>query len=231
LFNLFSKAMDIHRIDTKLKEYKSSGKKMFATSSFQTRSVVLLHILSRIDNSIPVYFINTGFHFPETIQYKDIITKLLDLDVINLLPHVPKSMQTNSLGDLMFTYDPDYCCYLNKVQPVEALFDKYDVWINGIRAEQNTNRRHFREEESARKNTIRYHPLLSWKTEEVEEYIHRYSLPVHPLEIHGYKSIGCEPCTHPVNGDEHERDARWRGMKKTECGLHAREMAQHKNSD
>ncbi len=92
--------MDIHRIDTKLKEYKSKGKKMFATSSFQTRSVVLLHILSRIDNSIPVYFINTGFHFPETIQYKDIITKLLDLNVINLLPHVPKNMQTNRWATL-----------------------------------------------------------------------------------------------------------------------------------
>ncbi len=212
--------MEIHRIKTKLKDYRAQGKKMFATSSFQTRSVVLLHILSRIDKSIPVYFINTGFHFPETIQYKDFITNLLELNVINLLPHVPKSMQTNAMGDLMFTYDPDYCCYLNKVQPVEALFDKYDVWINGIRADQNSNRRNFREEESAKKGTIRYHPLLSWKTEEVEEYISKYGLPVHPLEANGYKSIGCEPCTHPAEGEKNERDARWRGMKKTECGLH-----------
>jgi len=215
--------MDIHRINTKVKEYQQSGKKLFATSSFQTRSVVLLHVLSRISKHIPIYFINTGFHFAETIQYKEHVTELLDLHVINLLPHVPKSMQTNTQGNLMFTYDPDYCCYLNKVQPVEALFEQYDVWINGVRADQNSNRQRFREEEHAGYGTIRYHPLLSWTNEEVEVYIDKYRLPVHPLEAKGYKSIGCEPCTQPANGGEHERDARWRGMKKTECGLHLRQ--------
>ncbi len=212
--------MDIERIKEKINGYKVADKRLFATSSFQTRSVVLLHVLSRIDKSIPIYFINTGFHFAETIQYKDFVAGLLDLYVINLLPHVPKSMQTNAQGNLMFTYDPDYCCYLNKVQPVEALFKQYDVWINGIRADQNSHRQRFREEENARHDTIRYHPLLSWTTEEVESYIDHFGLPFHPLEARGYKSIGCEPCTRPVNGGEDEREARWHGMKKTECGLH-----------
>ncbi len=212
--------MDIHRIKEKINNYQSEGRRLFATSSFQTRSVVLLHILSRIDKNIPIYFINTGFHFAETIQYKDAVAKLLGLQVINLLPHVPKSMQTNAQGNLMFTYDPDYCCYLNKVQPVEALFEQYDVWINGIRAHQNNYRQGLREEETMPQGTIRYHPLLSWTTGEVEAYIDQHGLPLHPLEAKGYKSIGCEPCTRPVNGGEDEREARWHGMKKTECGLH-----------
>lgn len=211
--------MQIQAIHDKITEYKQGGKSMFATSSFQTNSVVLLHLLSRIDKSIPIYFINTGFHFPETIKYKDTVTALLSINVIDLLPHVPKAMQCNASGDLMFTFDPDYCCYLNKVQPVEAILEKYDVWINGVRAEQNSIRRSFKQEEPTRHNATRYHPILDWTAEQMKAYILEYGLPVHPLQEKGYISIGCEPCTRPVNG-ENARDARWAGMKKTECGLH-----------
>ncbi len=211
--------MHINEIHQKIRQYKQEGKRLFATSSFQTNSVVLLHLLSHIDKSIPVYFINTGFHFPETIQYKDTVTRLLDLHVIDLLPHVPKAMQCNASGDLMFTFDPDYCCYLNKIQPVEAILEKYDVWINGVRAEQNSVRSNFRHEEATSHNTIRFHPILDWTAAEMNAYIRKHELPVHPLEKKGYSSIGCEPCTKPVNGDN-IRDARWAGMKKTECGLH-----------
>ncbi len=211
--------MQIQAIHDKIFHYKQEGKSMFATSSFQTNSVVLLHLLSRIDKTIPIYFINTGFHFPETIQYKDTVTDLLGINVIDLLPHVPKAMQCNASGDLMFTFDPDYCCYLNKVQPVEAILEKYDVWINGVRAEQNSIRRRFKQEEPTRHNTTRYHPILDWTAEVMNAYIKEYGLPVHPLQRKGYISIGCEPCTKPVNG-ENVRDARWSGMKKTECGLH-----------
>ncbi len=211
--------MDIHQIEHKIATYKAQGLRLFATSSFQTHSVVLLHVLSRIDKEIPVYFINTGFHFPATIQYKEMVQRLLGINVINLLPHVPKNMQRNASGDLLFTSDPDYCCYLNKVQPVEALFDHYDVWINGIRAEQNSNRKNFREEETSGRHAMRYHPLLRWTNKKMEQYIKLFDLPVHPLEKMGYKSIGCEPCTRPANGNK-VREGRWTGMKKTECGLH-----------
>lgn len=211
--------MDIEPIKTTLGRYKREGKRLFATSSFQTHSVVLLHVLSRIDPQIPVYFINTGFHFPETIRYKDMVTEMLDLKVYNLFPHVPKVMQTDAEGNLLFTFDPGYCCYLNKVEPVESLMKQYDVWINGIRADQNQNRSHFTIEEQVGHNTIRYHPLLKWSDETVAAYRHLYGLPVHPLEEKGYKSIGCEPCTRPVKSG-HSREGRWVGMKRTECGLH-----------
>ncbi len=211
--------MQIQSIQEKIFQYKNEGKRLFATSSFQTNSVVLLHIISRIDKTIPVYFINTGFHFPETINYKDQVTCMLGLRVTDLLPNVPKVMQCNAQGDLMFTFDPDYCCYLNKVQPVEALLDRYDIWVNGVRAEQNNIRSSFREEEATQHKAVKYHPILNWSAKEMEVYMEFFNLPVHPLEKRGYKSIGCEPCTRPASGSD-LREGRWAGMKKTECGLH-----------
>jgi phosphoadenosine phosphosulfate reductase len=212
--------MEITPIINKIKEYKASGKRMFTTSSFQTHSVVLLHLISRIDPSIPVYFLNTGYHFAETISFRDQVASILGLNVINLNPHVPKTMQRNSGGDLLFTSDPDYCCFLNKVQPVESLFSFYDIWISGVRADQNTFRKQLQEEEPSQQNTIRYHPLLNWTQNAIEKYMLIHKLPVHPLEQKGYKSIGCEPCTRPAEKAD-IRNGRWYGMKKTECGLNS----------
>ncbi len=212
--------INIKEIEKRLNQFEADGKKLFTTSSFQTHSIVLLHILSRINPRIPVYFINTGFHFPETIQYKDVIAELFGLEVINLYPNVPKSFQTDSGGNLLFTFDPDYCCYLNKVQPIDALLEMYDVWVNGIRADQSLHRGQLSVLEKTNHDTIRYHPLLYWKQSEVEAYILHHRLPVHPLEARGYKSIGCEPCTRPAE-NPNDRSCRWFGLNKTECGLNS----------
>lgn len=212
--------MDISAIRFKIEQFLAQGKSVFTTSSFQTHSIVLLHIISRINENIPVYFINTGYHFAETIKYKDEVAAALGLRVINLNPLVPKNMQRNKEGNLLFTSDPDYCCYLNKVQPVEGLFDIYEVWINGIRSDQNGHRQHLPDEMLVQKNTLRYHPMLHWTSSMVEEYIEHYGLPRHPLEESGYISIGCEPCTRPADGDG-LRGGRWYGQKKTECGLNS----------
>ena len=212
--------MDISPITQKIEKYLLAGKRVFSTSSFQTHSVALLHILSRIDRNIPVYFINTGYHFPETILYKEEIAAAFGLRVIDLHPLVPKTMQRNREGNLLFTSDPDYCCYLNKVQPVEELLKRYDVWINGVRADQNSHREQLQEEIMVQRNTLRYHPVLQWTQGMVEEYIAYYGLPRHPLEEKGYASIGCEPCTRPAENAD-KRGGRWYGQKKTECGLNA----------
>lgn len=108
--------MTFEEIKEKLEEYKAQGKRMFTTSSFQTHSLVLLHIISRIDPDIPVYSINTGFLFPETIQFKDQIAEEFGLNIIDAKSAVPKSQQKDMNGNLLFTSDPDYCCHLNKVQ-------------------------------------------------------------------------------------------------------------------
>jgi len=212
--------MDISNIQTRLNEYKDAGKKVFATSSFQSHSIPLLHIISRIDKSIPIYFLNTGYLFPETIEFKDQIAKEFGLEIIGLASDTPKIHQLNEKGQLMYVSDPDYCCYLNKVKPLEPILMQYDVWINGIRADQNENRKNMKEEQDAPFGSMRYHPVLNWRTKDIYDYIKEYNLPAHPLEKDGYLSIGCEPCTRKIPDGGNERNARWFGLNKTECGLH-----------
>ena len=211
--------MDFEGIKTYIERYKSDGKKLFATSSFQTHSIPMLHLLSRIDKDLPIMFINTGYHFPETVRFRDQIADLLDLNLIDVKPLVPRHLQKDASGRLYFASDPDYCCYLNKTQPLEPTLIEYDVWINGIRADQNANRRNMGVEQKAPHNITRFHPVLDWSMKDIYDYIREYSLPKHPLEDAGYLSIGCEPCTRKFDA-ENERGGRWFGLNKTECGLH-----------
>ena len=211
--------MTFEEIKEQLESYKARGLKLFNTSSFQTHSVVLLHIISRVDKTIPIFFINTGYHFPETIAYRDRITELLGLNVKDVFSSTPKSQQKDANGRLLFTSDPDYCCYLNKTQPLEPILAEYDVWINGVRADQSSVRKEFKIEEKAPFNSIRFHPMLDWTPKMIHYYLEEYKIPRHPLEEKGYFSIGCEPCTRAFDADLDERGGRWFGLKKSECGL------------
>lgn len=211
--------MDIEIIKEKIEGYLSNGKKIFTSSSFQTHSIPLLHIISRIDATIPVYFLNTGYHFSETIEFRDQIVDLLKLNLVDLKPDTPKIMQLDPDGKLLFTSDPDHCCYLNKTQPMEQVLLRFDVWVNGIRAEQNAFRSDMKVEQSAKHDVIRFHPLIGWTSKDIYEYRKKYSLPEHPLESKGYFSIGCEPCTRKLDLALQEREARWYGLNKTECGI------------
>lgn len=211
--------MNVDDIKKQVELYKAEGKRMFTTSSFQSHSIVLLHILSKIDPTIPVYFINTGYHFPETIAFKDQLAKELGLTIKEATPFVPRMMQKDSQGRLLFTSDPDYCCYLNKVQPLEPILAENDIWINGVRADQSAVRKAFGVEEKAPHGVIRFHPMLDWTTKMIHLYSKEHNLPKHPLEEKGYLSIGCEPCTRKFDLDWNEREGRWFGLKKTECGL------------
>lgn len=211
--------MEYNTIREKILSYKAAGLRMFSTSSFQTHSLVLLHIISRIDSSIPVYFINTGYHFPETVAFKDFIAKAFGINVYNVFPLTPKSMQKDASGKLLFASDPDYCCYLNKTQPLEPVLAAHDIWINGVRGDQSDVRKSFRIEEPAPFNTIRFHPMLDWSPKMIYAYRKEHNIPHHPLEDQGYFSIGCEPCTRKLESDGDARAGRWFGMKKTECGL------------
>jgi phosphoadenosine phosphosulfate reductase len=212
--------MNFQEIKDKITQYKQEGKALFTSSSFQSHSLVMLHILSRIDNSIPVYFINTGYHFPETMKFRDHITQLFGLNTRDLKSEVPKHMQRDSEGRLLFTSDPDHCCYLNKTQPMDSVLQAHDVWINGVRADQSVVRAAMKVEQPAPYNTIRFHPMLDWNAKMIWEYQKEYKLPTHPLEEKGYVSIGCEPCTRRLDPGMQEREARWYGLKKVECGLH-----------
>jgi phosphoadenosine phosphosulfate reductase len=211
--------LNVNQIKAKIEEYKALGKTLFTSSSFQTHSIPLLHILSETDRSIPVYFLNTGYHFPETLTFKDQIAGMLGLNLINLKPETPKIMQLDPDGKLLFTSDPEHCCFLNKTQPMERVMVQYDVWINGIRGDQNAHRNSMQTEQTAKYGIIRFHPIIDWTDRDIYEYRKKYNLPEHPLESKGYLSIGCEPCTRKLDPEMDAREARWYGLNKTECGL------------
>jgi phosphoadenosine phosphosulfate reductase len=212
--------MDFNGIREKINHYKNEGKTLFTSSSFQSHSLVMLHIISRINKSIPVYFINTGYHFPETVSFKDHIAERFGLTIYDLKSDVPKHMQRDTEGRLLFASDPDHCCYVNKTQPMDNVLAMYDVWINGVRADQSSVRAAMKVEQPAPYNTIRFHPMLDWTSRMIWQYQKEYNLPMHPLEAKGYVSIGCEPCTRRLDPGMQEREARWYGLKKVECGLH-----------
>lgn len=209
----------VERISRKLEEYKSAGKKAFISSSFQTHSLPLLHIISRFDKDIPVYFLNTGFHFPETISFRHEIEKLFGLNVIDLVSPVSKTGQRDEQGKFFFANNPDHCCYLNKVLPLEPVIEKHDIWISGVRRDQTKFRSQLQEEEILNDGKLRYHPMLDWTSKMIWEYRKEFNLPQHPLEAKGFLSIGCMPCTRSVEESGEDRGGRWAGMSKEECGI------------
>lgn len=206
-------------IHQQLKLYHEQGKRLFVSSSFQTHSIPLLHILSSSGIPIDLFFLDTGYHFPQTLNFRDKVARKLGLQVKNITSLVPKNLQRDEAGQLYFVSDPDYCCFLNKTQPLEPLLMQYDVWISGVRADQNYNRRNLQMEQPAPHNTIRFHPMLKWTARDIHQYCKANALPEHPLYREGYLSIGCEPCTKKFDASD-ERSARWFGLHKTECGLH-----------
>jgi phosphoadenosine phosphosulfate reductase len=212
--------MTIEGIRKRLGDFNTEGRRMFLTSSFQTQSVPLLHIISQIDPSIPVYFLNTGFLFPQTLKFKNDLANRFGLNVVGLESNISKIHQKDSDDHFYYSSDPDYCCHINKILPLEPVLLEFDVWINGIRADQNANRKNMKPEQMGAHNVLRYHPILDWTQADVEQYIQEHNLPTHPMDKEGYISIGCEPCTMKPSSDNYTRDGRWAGMKKTECGLH-----------
>ncbi len=218
------KVAEIHAVLEKLEE---EGKSLFVTSSFQTHSIPLLHIIAISGRNIPVYSLNTGFLFPETLVFRDQLKDTLGIEIHDIFSDTPKYQQRDALGNFFFTSNPDYCCHLNKVQPTARLLDKYDVWVNGVRFDQNANRSRMQVFQKTGQKAMRFHPLLDWSIQEIYAYIREYNLPRHPLDDQGYSSIGCEPCTRKTNLDD-SREARWFGMNKTECGLHT-ELVENTN--
>lgn len=212
----------ITHIRTEIEEFKTSGKKLFLTSSFQTHSIPLIHIIHNIDKKIPIYFIDTGYHFNETIDFKNDLKENFGFNVVNIRSEISRINQRDSLGNLMYTSDPDYCCYMNKVQPIEPVLREYDVWISGVRGAQTKHRENLDRTVKGKHDTLHYHPIIDWSTKMIFDYRKEFDLPEHPLEAQGYFSVGCMPCTRKMDltSNASERDTRWFGLNKNECGLH-----------
>jgi phosphoadenosine phosphosulfate reductase len=185
------------------------------TVSFGGGGVVLAHMLSQIDKRVPVLFLDTGFHFPETLAFKDAFVERYGLNLIDLHP-------ATDPGPLYQT-DPDRCCWIRKVEPLERALVDFDSWISAVRNDQSESRASIEVLEyhvAGEHPVVKIYPLARWSREQVKAYISEHEVPYHPLLDQGFTSIGCWPCTRATRPGEPERAGRWSGMGKTECGLH-----------
>lgn len=195
------------------------GPTVAATSSFQTQSLPLLHMIGTTVPEMPVLFLDTGFHFPETLAYRDRLAEHFGLNVRSITPALGHDEFRRRHGDL-FRTNPDLCCYVNKVEPLRLAKRELTAWVTGIRRDQTEARRTtpiIAEEDGGR---FKICPMATWTQADVADYIQKHDLPVHPLLSQGYRSIGCAPCTRPASPGGDERSGRWADSQKTECGLH-----------
>jgi len=194
--------------------------KVMLTCSFQHDGVVLAHMLRTIALEVPVAFINTGCHFPETLAYRDEIVQRFGLNLVELTPIMERAEFAQRHGLDLYARNPDLCCHINKVEPLKRYLPGMRAWINGRRRDQAATRHDIAVVEEYQEGLYKINPLASWNSRDTFYYMERHGIPLHPLFERGYASIGCAPCTRPVLPDESERDGRWAGQAKTECGLH-----------
>ena len=188
-------------------------------SSFGAESVVLLHMVSVIDRTTPVLFVDTEMLFPETLDYQRELARRLNLDLRVIRPDRDRTFLRDPSNRLHQT-DPDGCCALRKTEPLQRALEPFEAWITGRKRYQGGKRSAlelFEEEDGKR---IKINPLAKWGPREIGDYITNNRLPRHPLVAKGYPSIGCAPCTTRVAPGEDARAGRWRGQDKDECGIH-----------
>jgi phosphoadenosine phosphosulfate reductase len=188
-------------------------------SSFGTESAVLLHIVAQADPSVPVIFVDTLKMFPETLAYRDTLVSAFGIqNSFTVTPEADVLAKKDETG-LRWSYDPDGCCEIRKVEPMKRAKEGLDTWISGRKAFQSVTRQNIPRFE-IEKGRLKINPLGDWTKTDLETYFEAHDLPRHPLEAQGYLSIGCEPCTSRVTPGEDPRAGRWRGWDKVECGIH-----------
>ncbi len=194
-------------------------RRIAAVSSFGAESVVLLSMIADIDPSLPVVFLDTGKHFPETIAYRDEVASLLGLgDVRDVVPAGPRLAERDPTGELWY-FDPDACCSLRKVEPLDQALAGFDGWISGRKRHQAATRHALPVVEFDGRR-VKLNPLADWDAARIRNEMAQRRLPAHPLVERGYPSIGCSVCTRATGMLEHERSGRWAGLAKVECGIH-----------
>ena len=196
------------------------GSDAVASSSFQTQSVPLLHLISQVCPEMRIVFVDTGFHFPETLTFRDRLRTTYNLNIVVVRPTMTQAELLQRYGEALYRRDPDLCCYINKVSPLRWVLSRAKGWVSGVRRDQTANRQAMKVLEPQADGLLRIHPLLNWTTNDVKVYRQVHDLPAHPLYYRGYASVGCAPCTRPVFIGEDARAGRWADSEKTECGLH-----------
>jgi phosphoadenosine phosphosulfate reductase len=192
------------------------------TCSFQAEDMIVLDLLRKRLPQLPVLFLETGYHFLETYQFRDRMTAEWGLSLVNALPQKTVQQQESELG-ILYREDPAKCCQLRKVEPLMASLEPFDIWFTGLRREQSPTRKNLKKIEQHRlpsgKTLLKVSPLVDWTWAQVWEYTGKHKLSYLPQYDQGYASIGCEPCTAIPDDPANPRSGRWSG-KKLECGIH-----------
>ena len=195
------------------------GERFCVTSSMG--DAVLVHLASQVAPGMDVVFLDTGYHFAETIGTRDAVAATLPLTVVNVRPELSVALQDERYGPDLFARDPDLCCALRKVGPLRDALTGYDAWATGLRRAETRDRVIAPVVGwDADKQRVKVSPLARWSAEDVDRYIAENNVLVNPLQSDGYPSIGCWPCTRRVSPGEDPRSGRWAGTGKTECGIH-----------
>jgi phosphoadenosine phosphosulfate reductase len=192
------------------------------TSSFQAEDLVVAHLLRKRIPEVPVLFLDTGYHFPETYEFRDRIAREWSLNLVNVLPAQTVAEQQSAFG-VLYRSEPTRCCQLRKVEPLMRALEPFDVWFTGLRREQSATRRNLKKFELHRlptgKSLWKVSLLADWNWKQVWEYVNANGIPSLPQYDEGYLSIGCEPCTALPSDPNNPRSGRWGGTK-LECGIH-----------
>ena len=200
--------------------YEHFANEMCLTCSWQRQSSVLVHMISDLGLDIPVIELDTQLFFKETYETRDRLVERYGLELIRPAV-ITVAEQHAQEGPNLWERDPDRCCHLRKVEPLERALAPFDAWITGIRREQSATRAGAQKIEWSERYTVwKVQPLVDWDAKRVQAYIHVNEIPYNPLHDVGYPSIGCIPCTRPVVTGEDERAGRWTGSGKLECGIH-----------
>ena len=195
------------------------GDRICVTSSMT--DAVIIHLASAVRPGIDVIFLDTGYHFAETLGTRDAVQAVYPVNLISVTPSRTVAGQDAALGPRLHGRDPDLCCYLRKVEPLQRALAGYDAWITGVRRDETPQRRSTRVVEwSASRGMVKVNPIAAWTQDQVDAYIAEHQVLVNPLVHDGYPSIGCAPCTARVAPGADPRSGRWAGTGKTECGIH-----------
>jgi phosphoadenosine phosphosulfate reductase len=195
-------------------------------TSFQGAGLVMLHLASQNGFGFPIFTIDTGLLFPETLALKTRLEERLGRPIESLSPNLSVEQQAAALGPELWKRDPDLCCTQRKVLPLSRKLAELDCWITGLRREQSEARAAigfielYAFDEAAGRDIVKLNPMANWTRQEVWDYLKRHRFPYNPLHDRGYRSIGCRPCTDATGAGANERAGRWTGFSKTECGLH-----------
>ncbi len=195
--------------------YELLGERLMMSTAFGKSGMVLIHMARELMPELPIYFLDTGFHFQETLDYADRIRREWGINIINYRPKLFGATFKAAYGENLYQSNPDLCCHKNKVEPFEEILERYQGWITAIRRDQSSTRAQAEPLELLENGKLKVQPLVLWPAERIDGYLEEHRIPLHPLMAQGYGSIGCAPCTKPGKG----REGRWDGKKK-ECGLH-----------